>query len=106
MVQTLLTVGSRLSQCELANRANVSTRTIRNYRDRLWTFGLIRVDQSGHRLALSFQALPTVTTLLFRLSSRRTRRSSTQPMHCSGRFSHQIATAIPTIYLGVRCFGH
>jgi hypothetical protein len=55
IVQTLLTAERRLSQRELANRADVSTRTVRNYRDRLEALDLIRVDENGYRLALSFQ---------------------------------------------------
>ncbi|MDG5821700.1 HTH domain-containing protein [Natronococcus sp. A-GB7] len=55
IVHTLLTAESRLSQRKLADRADVSARTIRNYRDRLEALDLIRVDESGYRLALSFQ---------------------------------------------------
>ncbi|ELY55598.1 hypothetical protein C491_15547 [Natronococcus amylolyticus DSM 10524] len=55
IVQTLLTAEDRLSQRELADRADVSTRTIRNYRDRLEALDLICVGENGYRLALSFQ---------------------------------------------------
>jgi hypothetical protein len=55
IVHTLLTAESRLSQCKLADRTDVSTRTVRNYRDRLRALDLIRVDESWYRLALSFQ---------------------------------------------------
>ena len=69
IVQTLLTAESRLSQGGLADRADVSTRTIRNYRDRLEAIDLIRVDESGYRLALAFQTAterhdPVVPTVL------------------------------------------
>jgi hypothetical protein len=55
IVRILLTAGSHLSQRELADRADISVRTIRNYRDRLEALDLIRVDENGYRLALSFQ---------------------------------------------------
>jgi hypothetical protein len=55
IVHTLLTAEDHLSQRELADRADVSTRTIRNYRDRLEALDLIRVDENGYRLALSFR---------------------------------------------------
>ncbi|ELY55607.1 hypothetical protein C491_15602 [Natronococcus amylolyticus DSM 10524] len=55
IVQTLLTAESRLSQRELAERADVSTRTVRNYRDRLEALDLISIDENGYRLTLSFQ---------------------------------------------------
>ena len=69
IVQALLAAESRLSQRELADQADVSTRTIRNYRDRLEALDLIRVDENGYRLALSFQTAterhdPVVPTVL------------------------------------------
>ena len=69
IVYTLLTAERRLSQRELADRADVSTRTVRNYRDRLEALDLIRVDEIGYRLALSFQTAterrdPVVPTVL------------------------------------------
>ncbi|ELY55613.1 hypothetical protein C491_15642 [Natronococcus amylolyticus DSM 10524] len=69
IVHTLLTAESRLSQRELADRADVSARTVRSYRDRLEALDLICVDENGYRLALSFQTAterhdPVVPTLL------------------------------------------
>ena len=69
IVQTLLTAESRLSQRGLADRADVSTRTVRSYRDRLEALDLIRIDENGYRLALSFQTAterhdPVVPTVL------------------------------------------
>ena len=55
IVHTLLTGKSHLSQHEPADRANVSARMVRNYRDRLEAVDLIRIDENGYRLALSFQ---------------------------------------------------
>jgi len=61
--------GDQLSQCELADRADVSVRTNQNYRDRLETLALIRIDQNGYRLALSTQTTtgrhdPVIPTVL------------------------------------------
>ncbi|WP_339105905.1 HTH domain-containing protein [Haloterrigena salinisoli] len=55
IIHTLLTTESRISQRELADQANVSARTIRNYHGRLEALDLVRVDESGYRLALSFR---------------------------------------------------
>ncbi len=55
IVRVLLIAENRLSQRDLADRADVSARTIRNYRNRLEAFDLIRVDENRYRLALSFQ---------------------------------------------------
>ncbi|MFC6764328.1 HTH domain-containing protein [Natrinema soli] len=65
----LLTAENRLSQRELADRTDVSTRTIRKYRDRLEALDIIRVDESGYRLTLSFQTAserrdPVLSTVL------------------------------------------
>ncbi|UHQ99208.1 helix-turn-helix domain-containing protein (plasmid) [Natrinema zhouii] len=69
IIQTLLTAESCLSQRDLADRAGVSARTIRNYRNRLEAFDLIRVDETRYRLALPFQTTserrdPVVPTVL------------------------------------------
>jgi hypothetical protein len=69
IVQTLLTAESRLSQRKLAYRADISARTVRNYRDRLEALDLIRIDENGYRLVLSFQTAterrnPVVPTVL------------------------------------------
>ncbi|MFC6766420.1 HTH domain-containing protein [Natrinema soli] len=55
IVHTLLTAEHRLLQRELADRAGVSVRTVRNYRDRLEALDLIRVDENGYRLTLPFK---------------------------------------------------
>ncbi|ELZ01345.1 hypothetical protein C480_18162 [Natrialba aegyptia DSM 13077] len=68
IIHTLLTAENRLSQRELADRTDVSTRTIRKYRDRLEALDIIRVDESGYRLTLSFQTAserdPVLSSLL------------------------------------------
>jgi DNA-binding Lrp family transcriptional regulator len=54
IVQVLLQADARLSASELAEAADVSTRTLRNHRDRLEALGLIDIDSVGWRLNLSF----------------------------------------------------
>jgi hypothetical protein len=106
IVQTLLTAESRLSQRELANRTEISTRTIRNYRDRLEALDLIRVDENGYRLALSFQTTtecrdPVVPAVL---KERQTLLDIADTL--LETILPQIATATPTTHLGVRYSGH
>lgn len=55
IVHVLLTAEGRLSQRERSDRADVSARTVQNDRDRLEALDLLRVDENGFRLALSFQ---------------------------------------------------
>lgn len=50
----LLAAEASLSQTELAERADVSTRSVRNNADRLETLGLLEMS-TGYRLTLSFQ---------------------------------------------------
>jgi hypothetical protein len=69
IVHTLLTAEGRFSQQELADRADVSARTVLNYRNRLEALDPIRVDENGYRLALSYQITterrdPIVPTVL------------------------------------------
>ncbi|ELY62149.1 hypothetical protein C492_08475, partial [Natronococcus jeotgali DSM 18795] len=52
---SLLRADERLSQRDLADRAGVSTRSIRNNRDVLEALGLVSVDGNGWRLKLSFR---------------------------------------------------
>ena len=106
VVHTLLTAEGRLSQrdspIERMSRHERSGTTASDSRHSLSSVST-RTDigwRCRFRQPLS-DAAP-----LFRLSSRRTRRSSTQPMRCSRRCSHQIATAIPTTHLEVCCSGH
>nr|WP_245549715.1 hypothetical protein [Natronococcus occultus] len=51
----MLTAERRLSQYELADKADVSPLAVRNYRDRLEALDPIRVGENGYRLTLSFQ---------------------------------------------------
>lgn len=55
IIHALLTAEYRLSQRELAERAAVSARTIRKYRDRLEALDLIHIDTNGYRLTVPFQ---------------------------------------------------
>nr|WP_226377547.1 HTH domain-containing protein [Haloterrigena turkmenica] len=106
IIHTLLTAENRLSQRDLADQAGVSARTIRNYRNRLKAFALIQINETGYRLALSFQTLPNATIPLFQPSSKRIRRSSTPPMRFSSQSSRQRDTVIPTTHLAAYCSGH
>jgi hypothetical protein len=54
IVSTLLEATEPLTQTELANRADVSTQTIRNNRDALEALDVIRVEGAEFRLSLSF----------------------------------------------------
>ncbi|MDG5821868.1 winged helix-turn-helix domain-containing protein [Natronococcus sp. A-GB7] len=51
----LLRANDRLSQRELADRAGVSTQSLRNNRDVLKAIGLVSIDGNGWRLQLSFR---------------------------------------------------
>ncbi|WP_306055617.1 hypothetical protein [Natronococcus wangiae] len=55
VVSTLLRTDDRLSQRGLADRAGVSTQSLRNNRDVLKALGLVSVDGNGWRLQLSFR---------------------------------------------------
>ncbi|SEP18112.1 IclR helix-turn-helix domain-containing protein [Halorientalis persicus] len=54
-VATLLQAAQPLTQTELAERADVSTRSLRKYVDVLAALDLVRETESGYRLALPFQ---------------------------------------------------
>lgn len=54
IVATLLEATEPLTQTELAERADVSTQTIRNNRDALEAVDIVRVDGTEWRVALSF----------------------------------------------------
>jgi predicted transcriptional regulator len=77
VLHILLRANNRLSHRELADRADVSARTVRNYRDRLEALDLIRVDESGYRLTLSSRRPLNAAIRLFQPPSRRVRRYST-----------------------------
>jgi hypothetical protein len=55
IVAALLAVDERVSQTDLADRADVSTESIRRHRDRLADLGLVEWDGTGYRLTLSFR---------------------------------------------------
>lgn len=55
IVAALLSADERLSQTALADAADVATRSVRRNRDRLEALGLVDVDGTGYRLALSFR---------------------------------------------------
>ncbi|MDG5761827.1 hypothetical protein QA600_21115 [Natronococcus sp. A-GB1] len=55
VVHALLTATDRLSQREIADRAGVSTRSIRKYRDLLKALDLVTHTDDGYRLVLSFR---------------------------------------------------
>lgn len=54
-VHALLTAENPLTQAELADRADVSPRSIRTHADRLVAFGLVADTDDGYRLALPFR---------------------------------------------------
>ncbi len=55
IVAALLRADERLSQTDLADRAEVSAESIRRHRDRLEALGLVERDGTGYRLTLSFR---------------------------------------------------
>ncbi|WP_235847840.1 helix-turn-helix domain-containing protein [Natronorubrum thiooxidans] len=54
IIAALLTASEPLSQKTVAERADVSTRTVRNHADKLAAFDIVRIGADGYRLALSF----------------------------------------------------
>jgi hypothetical protein len=54
IVHALLTVGTPLVQSELADRADVSARSVRNYTERLAVFDFVRKTDAGWRFVLPF----------------------------------------------------
>lgn len=54
IVHSLLTAKSPLIQSELAERANVSARSVRNHTERLMAFDFVRETEDGLRFALPF----------------------------------------------------
>ncbi|WP_436347078.1 hypothetical protein [Natronorubrum sp. FCH18a] len=54
-VHTLLTASRSLTQTEIAERAGISTRSVRNHIGHLEAFALIEVMNDGYRLALPFR---------------------------------------------------
>jgi DNA-binding transcriptional ArsR family regulator len=54
IVAALLQTDRRLSRSDLTKAADVSTRTLRNHRDKLASLGLIDISSNGWRLTLSF----------------------------------------------------
>lgn len=54
-VHGLLTAEQPLTQAELAERAGISPRSVRNHADRLEAFGLVEDTDTGYRLALPFR---------------------------------------------------
>jgi DNA-binding MarR family transcriptional regulator len=55
IASTLLTAEEPLPQAALADRADVSTRSVRRHTDRLEALGLVETTGTGYRLALSFR---------------------------------------------------
>lgn len=55
VIYALLRANNRLSQRELADRAGVSTQSLRNNRDVLEALGLVSIDGNGWRLQLAFR---------------------------------------------------
>lgn len=55
MIRALLTMSAPATQTELAEKAGISARSVRNHTDLLSEFGLVTITESGRfRLALSF----------------------------------------------------
>ncbi|WP_226043427.1 helix-turn-helix domain-containing protein [Natrinema sp. DC36] len=55
IIAALLDVDEPITQKELADRAGVRARTVRNHRNRLQGLGLLEITDDGYRLALSFR---------------------------------------------------